>query len=271
MSNIYKALRTGRIVLSTLCLLVLGAGLSGAGGVVGALAGKVSAAQIVPALLAGAGLWIVFWTVATLLMGRIYCSTACPLGTLQDIAARVMSGKLKGYMTRYRYRSIPMIVRLLALVVFVEAISLGAVGIAHWLDPYADFALLFGVGAGTTAAAVIGGVTVGLTAIISARIGGRTLCNTVCPMGCALGALSSVALLRFDINPDLCIHCGACERTCKGGCINSTVSIVDNSQCVTCFDCTAVCPNGAITWRRGRHRLQWPLLMKKTTKYEAIP
>ena len=91
---------------------------------------------------------------------------------------------------------------------------------------------------------------------------GRVFCNTVCPVGALLGATTHVSMLSFDINPDLCIHCGKCEEVCKGRCINSTVSVVDNTRCVTCFNCTAVCPNGAITWRAGRHRLSWPLLQR---------
>ena len=42
--------------------------------------------------LAAAG--FAFVIILTLLCGRVYCSTVCPLGTLQDIAIRI-SGRLK--------------------------------------------------------------------------------------------------------------------------------------------------------------------------------
>lgn len=45
--------------------------------------------QIVPAILAGASGWLLMWAAATAVFGRIYCSTACPLGTLQDIFSRL--------------------------------------------------------------------------------------------------------------------------------------------------------------------------------------
>ena len=31
--------------------------------------------------------------------------------------------------------------------------------------------------------------------------------------------------------------------------------VVDTSRCVVCFDCTAACPNEAITYRTGHFRL----------------
>ena len=49
--------------------------------------------QLMPALLSlNIGI-LAFWLVATSLLGRVYCSTVCPLGLFQDICARI--GKLR--------------------------------------------------------------------------------------------------------------------------------------------------------------------------------
>ena len=45
--------------------------------------------QFVPALLALNGTILLILTLLTLLFGRIYCSSDCPLGVFQDIAARI--------------------------------------------------------------------------------------------------------------------------------------------------------------------------------------
>ena len=63
-----------------------------------------------------------------------------------------------------------------------------------------------------------------------------------------------------DINTDKCINCGECERVCKAGCIRLSDHTVDASRCVVCFDCMSVCPNQAITYRQGRHRLGMPMM-----------
>lgn len=264
----YKTLRKIRIALSLLVLVVLTAGLAGAGGVIGAVAGQLGAGQLTVACLGGSLLWVVVWLIITLLCGRIYCSTVCPAGTCMDIAAR-LGALLKRPATPlgrqyrgYRYTTAQTFVRMLMLMVYVEAVALSSATLTHCLDPYADFRTLVAVFGGVSLTGWIAALAIlGVGVVVSIR-GGRALCNTVCPVGSALSAVSAVSLLHFDINPDLCTHCGACEEVCKSRCIHQTVSIVDNSRCVVCFNCVAACPNGAITWRRGRHRLQWPLLQK---------
>lgn len=251
-------------MLSLLFLIVIAAGLCGAGGIVGAFAGRLTSAQIVTAFVGGGFSWLIFWLAATLLFGRIYCSTVCPAGTAMDIVSRVSSRRLRGIPERYRYRQGSTAVRIVALIVLVESLAFGSATLTSFLDPYADFARLFTVWGSMTATSLIAAGTVAGIALAMSWRGGRSLCNTFCPVGAALGAITPLSLLRFDINPDLCTHCGTCERVCKSSCVNSDRSLVDNTRCVVCFDCVSVCPNSAITWRRGRHRLQWPLLQKTT-------
>ena len=58
--------------------------------------------QLMPALLSlNIGI-LAFWLVATSLLGRVYCSTVCPLGLFQDICARI--GKLLKKKPKRRYR-----------------------------------------------------------------------------------------------------------------------------------------------------------------------
>lgn len=51
--------------------------------------------QFVPALLALSVGILLFLIVLTLLFGRIYCSTICPMGILQDIIARLSKSTSK--------------------------------------------------------------------------------------------------------------------------------------------------------------------------------
>ena len=46
---------------------------------------------------------LVVWLVITLLLGRVYCSTACPLGTLQDVAAWIAKRVKSGGNGKYRF------------------------------------------------------------------------------------------------------------------------------------------------------------------------
>lgn len=258
----YKKLRIIRIVVSLAVLVLLAAALCGLGGIVGAVASCLTSMQLVGAIVAGSLPWMAFWLIVTLLCGRIYCSTVCPVGTCADIVSRLCARRLKGPLTHFKATKGVPTLRLLVLAVFVEAVALGSAAITGWLDPYADFARLFTVWGAVTASGVISAVVLVVVGVALSCRSGRLLCNSVCPVGAALGGVSTVALMGFDINPDLCVHCGACERTCKSCCINSDRSLVDNSRCVVCFDCVAACPNNAIRWTASRTRLQWPLLMR---------
>lgn len=208
---------------------------------------------------------ILFWALLTALFGRVFCSTMCPLGTVMDISAHV-SRKVRP--RRYRWSPARNILRTIFGAIFVERAVLASATVATisvisvWLDPEHDFKAIIAALSWGPVSVVLSGVFVFVIVAGVAAWRGRMLCNTVCPVGALMGPLSANAMLRFDINPDLCTHCGKCEDVCKAECIKQDVSLVDNSRCVACFNCVSVCPNGAITWRRGRHRLQWPMLMR---------
>ncbi len=51
--------------------------------------GWVARLQIFPLAMAGAFTALAAWLLATLLFGRVYCSSVCPMGALQDIFSRI--------------------------------------------------------------------------------------------------------------------------------------------------------------------------------------
>lgn len=257
----YRKLRIIRIVLSLAVVCFISCGLLWPDGPVGDFVQRFSRLQFIPALMTGAVVWVIFWILFTLIFGRLYCSVMCPLGTLQDVIARLSRLIIRKPLP-YSFSPGSTATRIVAATVLFEAVCLGATLLVSYLDPYADFARLVSVfsafslsGLGMAAVIFI------VTAALSWRHG-RLLCNTLCPVGATLSLVTKGAQLRFDINPDVCTHCGKCETVCKSRCINSDRSLIDNSRCVVCFDCVSSCPAGAISWRRGRHRLQWPLLQK---------
>jgi hypothetical protein len=72
----------------------------------------------------------------TLLFGRVYCSTICPLGTLQDIISRV-AGKVR----RQRHRALPpyLPLRYGLLVLTAASLMSGAMALVSLLDPFSSF------------------------------------------------------------------------------------------------------------------------------------
>ena len=264
------ALRYIRIAIAVLLAVALTLGLLLPQSPAAAVADIIGRAQLIPALAAGAGFWLIAWTVVTLLAGRIYCSTVCPLGTLQDTVLRLM--QLCSRRRRpYRFTPGVLTVRFIMLLVIIESLCLGITALTRCLDPYADYVLLTRVFVRMSLAGwAMALLVLGIVIVFIVRRRGRLLCNTVCPVGAMLGAASTMSLMRFDINPDVCTHCRRCEDVCKGRCISSDTGVIDNTRCVVCFDCIAVCPDKAISWRAGRHRLQWPLMQSTAVKPAAI-
>ena len=95
------------------------------------VAAPVARLQLVPALLRlparAAVVTVLALALLTLLLGRVYCSTLCPLGTLQDVLIRLGAGLRR----RPRFRS----VRPPAAVQLGVAALAGALAAAGWLLP----------------------------------------------------------------------------------------------------------------------------------------
>lgn len=267
----YSAVRIIRIVVSLLAML------APAAAIVAGYEAVFSRMQLMLAILSGSALWLLLWCALTLIYGRIYCSTVCPLGTLQDCISWL--SRRRGRLRRgYRWHRALPAMRLTVLGMVFLAILGGIAVVPVMFDPYTSYArmvnefvaLPLGMLQGhpglrlSAASFAVAAVELLLVAVL-AWSRGRLLCNTICPAGTLLGLISRRSLLHPDINPDLCVGCRRCEEACKAECIDLTVPAVDLSRCVLCFDCMAVCPNDAISYRSGRHRLSTPLTQPTTS------
>ena len=216
---------------------------------------------------------------ATLFVGRAYCSFLCPLGILQDGLLRFERWfRLR---RRYAYQKPRSVLRHAILVLAGLSISSGFLTAVIWLDPYSLFGRMAysllsipirHLGQGIAPMAEPHGILVfsdlakGEIPLFALVIGmllllgfaaltllaGRFYCTTICPVGTLLGLLSRYSLLKIRIDADTCVNCERCERVCRSGCIDVKNSTVDHSRCVVCFDCLSVCPKGAIGYTPRR-------------------
>lgn len=266
----YKSIRYIRIGVSIVALLAPTIAL------VGCWNSLFERMQIMIAITTGAALWLLVWIIVTLIYGRIYCSTVCPLGTMMDgvsaigrkiprhnrMGARLPSG--------YRWHAPHTALRFSVLMLVLVCLFCGWTLLPSLLDPFSAYARvvnqfltapLRGIGPAVpfVFATFATALTIVILVVAFSLWRGRLLCNTICPVGALLGLVGRKPVFHADINTDLCINCGECERVCKAECIKLTDHAVDCSRCVVCFKCMSVCPNGAITYRTGSHRLTMPL------------
>ncbi|MDE6513843.1 MAG: 4Fe-4S binding protein [Muribaculaceae bacterium] len=214
--------------------------------------------QLIPAALALMLPTLALWLAITLVFGRIYCSTVCPLGALIDLGSH-----LRPQSRPFRWSRPHNALRIAAFTLAAILLVLHIPAARNWVDPYGLYANI--VGALTSG-------RVGLAAILAAAIvgalgyvaysRGRLFCNTICPLSAPLGLVARNAAFHIDINTDRCTQCRRCVDACKARCINLDDHVADMSRCVVCFNCLPVCPNDAIAYTLSRHTLSHPLLQK---------
>ncbi|KAF0152463.1 MAG: ferredoxin-type protein [Ignavibacteria bacterium] len=247
------------------------------------ISNKIVFLQFVPSLLKFAAVLsftafgFIIIIVLTILFGRVYCSSICPLGTFQDvinnIAGRIRKKKKRRAEYLKEYKVLRFFLLALPLVVFI----LGSALAVSFLDPYSIYGRFAGsffrpvlAFVNNIAASILESANLywvypfdlkafhlipfAITFVFSALVvvmawkKGRLYCNTICPVGTLLGYLSKISLFRVVIKEEDCLSCGACARECKSNCIDSNNKTIDVTRCVNCFNCLTSCPTEGISY-----------------------
>jgi ferredoxin len=274
-----KKIRIGVSVLLFVLFTIIYLDLSGLA--VQKLSNYVTFLQFVPSLLkifsifSISALGFVIVIALTILFGRVYCSSICPMGTLQDIISYFSKrlNKKKYFKLKSAYK----ILRYSILSGTIISLFSGSIIILNLLDPYSNtgkiFSNLFRPITGlinNSAAFTLGklniyllypveirGISIaaiGFTLIVLGTIGimsyrsGRLFCNSICPVGTLLGLISKYSIYKITIDKNSCISCNLCERVCKSGCIDKKSKVIDYERCVNCYNCFEVCPKGGISY-----------------------
>ena len=247
--------------------------------------------QWIPALLSLNLIALLVLFVLSLLFGRIYCSTICPLGILQDISSRKgRFFKKKNKKSRFNYTKPKNILRYSILAVTVIAFVAGSSSLVLLLDPYSTFGRItsqlfrpLAIWINNGLAYVLSGMgnyslykveqvsfvplafSVSFLFFIIVAVmswaKGRLYCNTICPVGTSLGLLSKISIFHISMDDSACNSCGACAKQCKSQCIDSKNKKVDDSRCVDCFNCLSSCKKDAIKFEY-RYKKQSPAIQE---------
>jgi polyferredoxin len=238
--------------------------------------------QFIPSLLkfidvfsvAAAG--FLFILILTLFFGRVYCSSVCPLGTLQDIFTW-LSRKFR-IQKRIRFTKPQNWIRYTILGALVLVLCFSSIFLINLLDPYSLagkifsglFRPLFYLGNNLLSRIfqlfgsyavysvpirifswppVIFSFFFLVLIIFLAGTKGRWYCNTICPVGTLLGIFSRFSIFKIRMDEEACTSCGLCAKECKAGCIDVKEKKVDFSRCIACYDCFKACPEKGIGYK----------------------
>jgi ferredoxin len=214
--------------------------------------------------------------VLTLLFGRIYCSSICPLGTLQDIISFIVKKltKRKAYKQNVDFVRTKYSILILVILLFLFGNILGI----SLLDPYSNFGRIIthlvrpiAIFANNFTSSILESFnnyslfpfeiktislvsfcftfifSIGIISLVYFK--GRLFCNTLCPVGTILGITSKFSFIKISIDKMHCTSCKSCTRVCKAGCIDKEEKNIDFSRCVSCYNCFSVCPSGGISFK----------------------
>ena len=217
----------------------------------------------------------------TLLFGRVYCSTLCPLGTLQDLIIalnRWWNRRRRRRPMRFAYTRPKTGIHYSVLAVTVAGAFGGSMVLLNLVEPFSNYGRLVAalvrplvVGVNNGIAAVLDRfhlyslytipfrpidvsllliplLFLGTVGYMAARHG-RLFCNTLCPAGAVLRLLSRFSLFKLAIDHSTCKECGLCEKVCKAGCIDADNQTIDFSSCIGCYNCIDACPTLGVVFQ----------------------
>lgn len=218
--------------------------------------------------------------VGTLLMGRVFCSWVCPMGTAIDMAGRAVAKKDRRIRLSYLKYLILIVVLLSAafgvqLLAFFDPFSLLVRGLVFSIDPGFKFIVssafdaVYNHGPQWLSAisepvySVLKSFVlpykqsffylslfsfVLLAAVFALEFFGRRFwCRNLCPLGALLALISRFSLFRRR-PVKLCSHCGQCATDCR-------MDVFDHrnrfrfEECNLCMDCLEFCPDAITTFQ----------------------
>src|SRR5690606_31932239 len=168
---------------------------------------------------------VIFTLITTLLWGRIFCSSLCPFGALQDFLARFAPKRWKIRMPQAIHdRAIYIKYGILALILTL-AVTSPTVSVFQYFEPFGTIFFL--------SPSVLLWVIL-LAILVACVLVERFYCRYVCPVGAALGVISHLSPLRI-LRARQCSICKVCEQSCPTGAIRREQ--IDFKECVRCDVC----------------------------------
>lgn len=189
------------------------------------------------------------------LMGRFVCGWLCPFGLIQDLLHKIPFVKkistFRGDRLLRKLKYVIFLVFVILLPMFVvDMLGQGAPYFCKLICPAGTLeggiplvllnsAMRTAVGWLYAWKNVLLVVIVLLSVVIY-----RPFCKYICPLGAVYSVFNPIAVFRYRVDKEACVHCGACAKACKMQVDPSETP--NHPECIRCGSCKKVCPTGAI-------------------------
>lgn len=166
-----------------------------------------------------------FTLVTTLIWGRVFCSSVCPFGALQDIISYLTPKKWQRTVPDWLHDKAIYLKYLILVLLVAMALFYSQISLFQYFEPFGT--LFF-----YSSSLVLWGIlALILLACIPVK---RFYCRYVCPLGASLGVLSLISISRIN-RVEQCTVCKVCEHSCPTGAIRKEK--IDFKECVRCDIC----------------------------------
>lgn len=168
---------------------------------------------------------VVFTLVTTLFWGRVFCSSLCPFGALQDFLTRFVPHKLQKRVPQALHDKAIYIKYGILLLLIVMALTYSELSVFQYFEP-------FGTIFYQSQSILLWGIL--LAFLAASSVVSRFYCRYACPLGAALGVVSLLSPWRIA-RVQQCQVCSVCEHACPTGAIRGPD--IDFKECVRCDVC----------------------------------
>lgn len=189
------------------------------------------------------------------LMGRFVCGWLCPFGLIQDLLHKIPFVKkistFRGDRLLRKLKYVIFLVFVILLPMFVvDMLGQGAPYFCKLICPAGTLEggiplVLLNSAMRTAVGWLYAWKNVFLVVIVLLSVViYRPFCKYICPLGAVYSVFNPIAVFRYRVDKEACVHCGACAKACK---MQVDLSETPNHpECIRCGSCKKVCPTGAI-------------------------
>ena len=200
---------------------------------------------IIGAKHAIAGMFVL-WIGSSLALGRGFCSWVCFFGGMDEGFSRLFKrARIKNINPKWTY--LPYAV--LLVIVLASALTLAPV-YCEWLCPFKTVTEYPAITSLKTSiqAIIFISLFIALVMVLPALTKRRIQCSLFCPMGAFQSFTNKINVFDIRVNPERCIQCNKCIRTCPTFSINEETIAKGKTgmTCMKCGKCIDACEQKAI-------------------------
>ncbi|KPK80491.1 MAG: 4Fe-4S ferredoxin, partial [Bacteroides sp. SM23_62_1] len=189
---------------------------------------------------------IILWLLASVALGKGFCSWGCFYGGWEDGFSRIFKKpRIKNVNIIFRWFSFAVL-----LLVAISSAMLLSPTYCEWICPFKTVTEFEAVTSVETLIKTIIFLSLfaGLVVILPILTKKRMQCTTLCPLGALNSFTNKINAFDIRIDKEKCTECGKCIRECP------TLSLDESSYktgrvhftCCKCGKCIDVCPTHAI-------------------------